>query len=86
MGWGVRGGRQGVAAAAVHMLMPPAQLKPRPAIPLQPPKRSIVLYGADGQAWPAVVGALKKGLLEDGPVTLVLERRLPPEAAASGPP
>ena len=48
------------------------------------PQRSIVVYGADGQTWPAVVAALKKGLVADGPVTLVLERRLQAGAADSG--
>jgi hypothetical protein len=50
------------------------------AFGMQPPTRAIVLYGADGQGWPQVVAALKKGLVADGPVTLVLERRLKEEA------
>lgn len=41
---------------------------------MQPPQRQIVLYGADGQKWERVSAALKQGLVEDGPVTLVLER------------
>lgn len=42
----------------------------------KPPTRTIVMYCADGQAWPSVVAALRKGDARDGPVTLVLERRL----------
>ncbi len=37
-----------------------------------------VVYGADGETWPAVMGALRKGDVSDGPVTLVLERRMNP--------
>ena len=40
------------------------------------PKRTIVLYGADKQKWPQVMGALKKGDRSDGHVTLIVERRL----------
>jgi len=40
------------------------------------PTPNISLYSADGQPWPAVVAALKRGAVMDGPVTLVLERRL----------
>lgn len=47
----------------------------------KPPERSIVVFGADGQKWGAVIEALKKGLAEDGEVTLVLERTLEPPAA-----
>lgn len=43
---------------------------------LQPPTRSVVLYGADGERWEKVATALKRGLAADGPVTLVLERPL----------
>ena len=42
---------------------------------IQPPQRHIVLFGADGQRWEKVAKALKLGLVEDGPVSLVLERR-----------
>lgn len=48
---------------------------------MKPPTRSIVVFGADGQTWPQVIAALQKGLVSDGPVTLVLERRLPADAA-----
>ena len=40
------------------------------------PKRTIVLYGADKQKWPQVMGALRKGDRSDGHVTLIVERRL----------
>ena len=33
-----------------------------------------VLYGADKQSWSAICGALSKGAVKDGEVTLVLER------------
>lgn len=42
---------------------------------IQPPQRHIVLFGADGQRWEKVAKALKLGLAEDGPVTLIVERR-----------
>ena len=42
---------------------------------MQPPERHIVLFGADGQRWEKVSKALKLGLVEDGPVSLILERR-----------
>lgn len=42
---------------------------------MQPPERHVVLFGADGQRWEKVAKALKLGLVEDGPVSLVLERR-----------
>ena len=45
------------------------------------PKRTIVLYGADKQKWPQVMGALRKGDRSDGHVTLIVERRL--EGAAT---
>ncbi|GAB4813742.1 hypothetical protein N2152v2_000788 [Parachlorella kessleri] len=48
----------------------------------QRPERCIVVYGADGQKWPAVMAALQKGLVSDGEVTLVLER--PVEAQQLG--
>ncbi len=32
------------------------------------------------QSWPQVIAALQKGLVADGPVTLVLERRLSSES------
>jgi hypothetical protein len=44
----------------------------------RPPTRTVVLFGCDGQRWPAVAAALKRGLVADGQVTVVLER---PEAA-----
>ena len=43
-----------------------------------PPQRTVVLFGADGEAWPKVLGALKRNAVSDGPVTLVFER--PPAA------
>ena len=43
----------------------------------QTPERAIVVFGADGQRWPKVAEALRRGLVADGEVTLVLERRLP---------
>lgn len=42
-----------------------------------PPKRTIVVFGADRQSWAQVRTALGKGDARDGPVTLVLERRVP---------
>ncbi|KAK9847847.1 hypothetical protein WJX84_009427 [Apatococcus fuscideae] len=42
----------------------------------QPPVRTIIMYGADGQTWAKVATALKKGDKSDGAVTLVLERPL----------
>ncbi|GMH33601.1 hypothetical protein BSKO_01435 [Bryopsis sp. KO-2023] len=41
-----------------------------------PPERHIVLFGADGQSWPKVTNALRKGDKEDGDVTVVVERRI----------
>lgn len=35
-----------------------------------------VVYGADKQSWAKIRGALRKGEVKDGPVTLVLERRV----------
>lgn len=49
----------------------------------QRPTRSIVCYGADQQRWPNVISALRKGLVADGPVTVVLERALPAETPGS---
>lgn len=52
------------------------------------PKRTIVLYGADKQKWPQVMGALRKGDKSDGHVTLIVERRMErtavPDAGADG--
>jgi hypothetical protein len=42
----------------------------------QTPERAIVVYGADNEKWPAVATALKRGLVADGEVTLVLERKV----------
>lgn len=42
----------------------------------QTPERAIVVYGADREKWPAVATALQRGLVADGEVTLVLERRV----------
>ena len=36
-----------------------------------------VLYGADGQTWSGVRGALRRGTAKDGEVTLILERPEP---------
>ncbi|CAD7696818.1 unnamed protein product [Ostreobium quekettii] len=41
-----------------------------------PPERHIVVYGADGMRWPAVVAAMRKGDKRDGDVTLILERQI----------
>jgi hypothetical protein len=41
-----------------------------------PPQRHVVVYGADKQTWANIRGALRKGEPKDGPVTLVLERRV----------
>ena len=38
--------------------------------------RTRVVYGADGERWPKVVAALRKGDIADGEVHLVLERQL----------
>lgn len=40
------------------------------------------MFGADGQSWAKVQGALRSGLVADGDVELVLER---PLTVASGP-
>lgn len=40
----------------------------------QRPERTIAMYGADGQPWPRVADALRRGVKADGDVTLVLER------------
>ena len=42
----------------------------------QTPERVVVVFGADQQRWPDVATALKRGLVADGEVTLVLERQL----------
>ncbi|KAH7616766.1 hypothetical protein NADE_001574 [Nannochloris sp. 'desiccata'] len=42
----------------------------------QTPERAIVVYGADNEKWPAVATALTRGLVADGEVTLVLERKI----------
>ena len=34
------------------------------------------IFGADKERWPKVMGALKKGKVADGEVTLVLERKI----------
>ena len=39
-----------------------------------PPQRQVQMFGADGSSWDKVRGALKRGLAEDGPVTLIVER------------
>ena len=46
-------------------------------------KRVVVLFGADDQPWGKTIGALKNGLIADGPVTLILERDLDPARAAA---
>ena len=38
--------------------------------------RTRVVYGADGERWPKVMAALRKGDFADGDVHLVLERQL----------
>ena len=42
-------------------------------------ERRVVLFGADGQSWPKVQGALRSGLIADGDVELVLERQQTPQ-------
>lgn len=59
------------ACTATNVVYPTASL----ILGAQPPERHIVVYGADGQRWPQVATALKRGLVADGDVTLVLERR-----------
>jgi hypothetical protein len=44
---------------------------------LKPPQRYVLMYGADDQRWEKVATALKRGLVQDGPVTLVVEREMP---------
>lgn len=44
-----------------------------------PPTREVVLFGADGERWPAVKAALRRGDVADGDVVVVVER---PGAAA----
>ena len=44
------------------------------ALIAQGPEREIVVFGADGQKFRDVRAAMKRGLVADGPVTLVLER------------
>ncbi|KAL6761927.1 hypothetical protein V8C86DRAFT_2526243 [Haematococcus lacustris] len=39
-----------------------------------PPERHVVLFGADGQRWSVVRGALGKGIVADGDVTVIVER------------
>eukprot|EP00667_Euglena_gracilis_P015728 EG_transcript_16380 len=48
------------------------------------PLRTIVVFGADRQAWSATMAALSQGLVADGEVTLVFERASAPEADSSG--
>jgi len=67
------------ACTATNIVYQPAAL----AFGMQQPRRTVVVYGADGQGWPQVAAALQKGLVADGPVTLVLERRLPREEPAA---
>ncbi|KAL4428114.1 hypothetical protein ABPG75_002203 [Micractinium tetrahymenae] len=67
------------ACTATNIVYQPAAL----AFGAQKPKRAIVVFGADGQGWPQTIAALQKGLVADGPVTLVLERRLQGDAAAA---
>ena len=45
--------------------------------------RTRVVYGADGERWPKVITALRKGDVADGDVHLVFERQLEREANAS---
>ncbi|KIZ00235.1 hypothetical protein MNEG_7727 [Monoraphidium neglectum] len=40
------------------------------------PERHLVVYGADKGKWGAIRTALRRGTYRDGPVTLVLERRV----------
>ena len=41
----------------------------------KPPTRTLTVFGADNQSWGNVMGAMKRGVVADGPVTLILERR-----------
>lgn len=68
------------ACTATNIVYPAQAL----AFGLKPPTRCVVCYGADGQRWPQVIAALQKGLVADGPVTLVLERRVSPGAGELG--
>jgi hypothetical protein len=43
----------------------------------------VVLFGADDQPWGKTIGALKNGLVLDGPVTLILERERDVERAVA---
>jgi hypothetical protein len=44
---------------------------------------TMVLFGADDQPWGKTIGALKNGLVLDGPVTLILERERDVERAVA---
>jgi hypothetical protein len=46
-------------------------------------KRTVVLFGADGEAYEKVFVALRQGLVADGPVSMVLERPLEGSRSAS---
>jgi hypothetical protein len=60
------------AVTATNLVYPTASL----VFSARSPERHVVVYGADGQRWPKVATALKRGLVADGEVTLVLERRI----------
>lgn len=42
----------------------------------QLPMREVVVYGADGETWPKTAAALQEGLVSDGEVQVVLERKV----------
>ena len=46
--------------------------------------RVLGVYGADGQKWPQVMAALKRGYKADGEVTLILERQAVAQPTSSG--
>ena len=69
------------ACTAINFVYGPGGLA---GVPVAPPRRTVVLFGADGAAGAAQVdhkvllGPMKRNAVSDGPVTLVFER--PPAA------
>ena len=45
--------------------------------------RTRVVYGADGERWPKVMAALRKGDIADGDVHLIFERQLESDGSGS---
>mmetsp|Transcript_25228 Transcript_25228/g.47686 ORF Transcript_25228/g.47686 Transcript_25228/m.47686 type:complete len:289 (-) Transcript_25228:299-1165(-) len=58
------------AVTATTLVYPPQSL-----VGVRIPRRTVVLFGADGQPWAKTAEALQRGVVGDGDVTLVLERR-----------